>query len=102
MMRLHRITLKDFGPFTRKTYDLSGKMDFVYGPNFSGKTTLANSIALALTGQVLTPVKPPDLARAGEQSGTAGLRIKAAGRELDVYRSTRGQLQVRERIGDKW
>jgi exonuclease SbcC len=101
-MRIHRITLKDFGPFTRKTYELSGKMDLVYGPNFSGKTTLANATALTLTGHALTQVKPPDLARAGEQSGTAGLRIKVAERELDVFRSTRGQLQVRERAGEKW
>ena len=101
-MRIHRITLKDFGPFTRKTYELSGKMDLVFGPNFSGKTTLANATALTLTGHALTQVKPPDLARAGEQSGTAGLRIKVAERELDVFRSTRGQLQVRERAGEKW
>src|SRR5262249_45639357 len=101
-MRIHRITLKDFGPFTRKACDLSGKIDLIYGPNFSGKTTLANAVALTLTGRALTPVKPTDLARAGEQSGTAGLRVKAEHRELEVYRSTRGQLQVRERIEEKW
>src|SRR5262249_21351713 len=101
-MRIHRIALKDFGPFKRKTYDLSGDIDLVYGPNFSGKTTLANAVAFTLTGRALTPVKPADLARAGEQSGTAGLRIVGGARELDVYRSTRGQLQVRARAGQQW
>src|SRR5579862_8532038 len=96
-MRIHSIILKDFGHFGRKTYQLSGKFDLVYGPNFTGKTTLANAIAYALTGRPLTPIKGADLARLGQSSGTAGVRITAGEAEYEIYRSTRAQLQLRQR-----
>ena len=54
-MRLERIILKSFGCFDRRDFDLSDGVNLIFGPNFSGKSTLVNAIFFALTGKPIVP-----------------------------------------------
>ena len=50
-MRLERIILKSFGCFDRRDFDLSDGVNLIFGPNFSGKSTLVNADFLCADGQ---------------------------------------------------
>ena len=69
-MRLENIRLKSFGCFDRRDFDLSEGVNLIFGPNFSGKSTLVNAIFFALTGKPIVPkVALAALTQAGVNSG---------------------------------
>ncbi len=104
-MRLERIILKSFGCFDRKDFDLSDGVNLIFGPNFSGKSTLVNAIFFALTGKPIVPkVGLPAMAQSGTPSGTAGLNFRNGEQSYQLFRSTQGQVQLRlkEENDAKW
>ena len=104
-MRLERIILKSFGCFDRRDFDLSDGVNLIFGPNFSGKSTLVNAIFFALTGKPIVPkVGLPAMAQSGATSGTAGLSFRNGEQSYQLFRSTQGEVQLRQKEKDdeKW
>ena len=104
-MRLERIILKSFGCFDRRDFDLSDGVNLIFGPNFSGKSTLVNAIFFTLTGKPIIPkVSLPAMAQSGAPSGTAGLIFHNGEQSYQLFRSTQGEVQLRlkEENGEKW
>ena len=97
-MRLERIILKSFGCFDRRDFDLSDGVNLIFGPNFSGKSTLVNAIFFALTGKPIVPkVGLPAMAQSGAASGTAGLGFRNGEQSYQLFRSTQGEVQLRQK-----
>ena len=102
-MLIERINLKSFGCFDRKDFDLSQGINLIFGPNFSGKSTLVSAIFFTLTGKPIVPrIKPPEMTRSGASSGTAGLRFRNQAGRYQVFRSTNGNVQLRLQENDEW
>ena len=103
-MRLERIILKSFGCFDRRDFDLSDGVNLIFGPNFSGKSTLVNAIFFALTGKPIIPkVGLSAMAQSGTRSGTAGLNFSNEGQSYQLFRSTHGEVQLRlKEEEEKW
>ncbi|MCE2396898.1 SMC family ATPase [Candidatus Poribacteria bacterium] len=104
-MRLERIILKSFGCFDRRDFDLSDGVNLIFGPNFSGKSTLVNAIFFALTGKPIVPkIGLPAMAQSGASSGTAGLNFRNGEQSYQLFRSTQGEVQLRqkEENDEKW
>ena len=104
-MRLERIILKSFGCFDRRDFDLSEGINLIFGPNFSGKSTLVNAIFFALTGKPIVPkVGLPAMAQSGASSGTAGLNFRNGEQSYQLFRSTQGEVQLRlkEQNSENW
>ncbi len=102
-MLLERIILKSFGCFDRKDFDLTEGINLIFGPNFSGKSTLVSAIFFALTGKPIIPrVTLSAMTRSGASSGTAGLRFRDKGKRYQLFRSTNGDVQLRLQEDDGW
>ena len=95
---LKRIILKSFGCFDRRDFDLSDGVNLIFGPNFSGKSTLVNAIFFALTGKPIVPrVGLPAMAQSGASSGTAGINFRNGEQSYQLFRSTQGEVQLRQK-----
>ena len=102
-MRLEKILLKSFGCFNRRDFELSEGTNLIFGPNFSGKSTLVNAIFFALTGKSIVPrVAMGALAQGGTNSGTAGVGFREQGKSYQLFRSTQGEVELRCKEGDNW
>ena len=102
-MLLEQILLKSFGCFQRQDFELQAGINLIFGPNFSGKSTLVNAIFFTLTGKPIVPrVGLPALAQSGAQSGTAGIGFTDQGEHYQLFRSTRGDIQLRNRSENGW
>ena len=102
-MRLEKILLKSFGCFSRRDFELSEGINLIFGPNFSGKSTLVNAIFFALTGKPIVPrVAIGALTQGGINSGTAGVAFRNHGKSFQLFRSTQGEVELRCREGDGW
>jgi len=102
-MRLEHIRLKSFGCFDRRDFDLSEGINLIFGPNFSGKSTLVNAIFFALTGKPIVPkVALTALTQTGVSSGTAGIGFCDEEQAYQLFRSTLGEVQLRRKEKDGW
>ncbi|MCZ6678492.1 MAG: AAA family ATPase [Candidatus Poribacteria bacterium] len=102
-MRLERIILKSFGCFDRRDFDLSDGVNLIFGPNFSGKSTLVNAIFFTLTGKPIAPKVPLSaLTQSGARSGTAGLSFCHQGQSYQLFRATHGEVQLRQKENGRW
>lgn len=102
-MLLERIMLKSFGCYDRKNFDLCEGINLIFGPNFSGKSTLVSAIFFALTGKPIIPrVNPSSMARSGAASGTAGLGFCNQDGRYRLFRSTNGDAQIRRLENGEW
>ena len=95
-MQLERIRLKTFGCFEQRDFELHDGINLIFGPNFSGKSTLVNAIFFTLTGKPIVPrVDTSAIKNANAYSGTAGLQFIAAGERYQLYRATGKRIQLR-------
>ena len=102
-MRLERIRLKTFGCFEQQDFDLSDGINLIFGPNFSGKSTLVNAIFFTLTGKPIVPrVDASAMKNPEAYSGTAGLQFVEDGKRYMLYRATRKRIQLRHEENGKW
>ncbi len=102
-MRLERIRLKTFGCFQQRDFELHNGINLIFGPNFSGKSTLVNAIFFTLTGKPIVPrVDSSAIKNAKAYSGTAGLQFVADGERYQLYRATEKRLQLRAEKSDGW
>ena len=102
-MRLEKILLKSFGCFNRRDFELSEGINLIFGPNFSGKSTLVSAIFFALTGKPIVPrVAMRALTQGGTNSGTAGVGFRDQGKSFQLFRSTQGEVELRCKEGDNW
>ena len=102
-MRLERIRLKTFGCFQQQDFELSEGINLIFGPNFSGKSTLVNAIFFTLTGKPIVPrVDASAIKSAKSYSGTAGLQFVENGESYLLFRGTGKRFQLRQKKGDEW
>ena len=102
-MRLERIRLKTFGCFQQQDFELSEGINLIFGPNFSGKSTLVNAIFFTLTGKPIVPrVDASAIKSAKSYSGTAGLQFVEDGESYLLFRGTGKRFQLRQKKGDEW
>ncbi len=102
-MRLERIRLKTFGCFQQQDFELHNGINLIFGPNFSGKSTLVNAIFFTLTGKPIVPrVDSSAIKNAKAYSGTAGLQFVADSERYQLYRATEKRLQLRAEKSDGW
>ena len=102
-MLLERVRLKTFGCFQQRDFELSEGINLIFGPNFSGKSTLVNAIFFTLTGKPIVPrVDAAAIKSAKSFSGTAGLQFVVNNETYLLFRGTRRRFQLREKQGDKW
>lgn len=102
-MLLERIRLRTFGCFQEQDFDLHDGINLIFGPNFSGKSTLVNAIFFTLTGKPIVPrVDASAMKNPKAYSGTAGLQFTAAGESYQLYRATGKRVQLRCKKGDVW
>ena len=102
-MRLERIRLKTFGCFQQRDFELHNGINLIFGPNFSGKSTLVNAIFFSLTGKPIVPrVEASAIKNAKAYSGTAGLQFVVDGERYQLYRATGKRIQLRAEKADGW
>ena len=102
-MRLERIRLKSFGCFQQQDFELSDGINLIFGPNFSGKSTLVNAIFFTLTGKPIVPrVDPAAIKSAKSYSGTAGLQFVENGERYMLFRGTGKRFQLRQEKEGNW
>lgn len=102
-MRLERIRLKTFGCFQQQDFELSDGINLIFGPNFSGKSTLVNAIFFTLTGKPIVPkVDATAIKSAKSYSGTAGLQFVENGKRYMLFRGTGKRFQLRQEKNGEW
>ena len=102
-MLLERIRLRTFGCFQEQDFDLHDGINLIFGPNFSGKSTLVNAIFFTLTGKPIVPrVDASAMKNPKAYSGTAGLQFTAAGESYQLYRATGKRVQLRSKKEGVW
>ena len=102
-MQLERIRLKTFGCFQQQDFELSDGINLIFGPNFSGKSTLVNAIFFTLTGKPIVPrVDPAAIKSAKSYSGTAGLQFVENGERYMLFRGTGKRFQLRQEKEGNW
>lgn len=102
-MLLERLRLKTFGCFQQRDFELSKGINLIYGPNFSGKSTLVNAIFFTLTGKPIVPkVDAAAIKSAKAFSGTAGLQFVVNDETYLLFRGTRRRFQLRQKKGEEW
>ena len=102
-MQLERIRLKTFGCFQQRDFELHDGINLIFGPNFSGKSTLVNAIFFTLTGKPIVPrVDTSAIKNAKAYSGTAGLQFIAEGERYQLYRATGKRIQLRSEKNGAW
>ena len=102
-MLLELVRLKTFGCFQQRDFELTEGINLIFGPNFSGKSTLVNAIFFTLTGKPIVPrVDAAAIKSAKAFSGTAGLQFKENDETYMLYRGTRKRFQLRQKKGEEW
>ena len=102
-MQLERIRLKTFGCFQQRDFELQDGINLIFGPNFSGKSTLVNAIFFTLTGKPIVPrVDTSAIKNAKAYSGTAGLQFIVDGERYQLYRATGKRIQLRSEKNGAW
>lgn len=102
-MQLERIRLKTFGCFQQRDFELHNGINLIFGPNFSGKSTLVNAIFFTLTGKPIVPrVDASAIKNAKAYSGTAGLQFIVDGERYMLYRATGKRIQLRSEKNGAW
>lgn len=103
-MKLKRIIVKHFGIFRDpQSFDVDHDLVVIYGPNFSGKTTLLRAAYFALCGDLLPAgVARKHVVSTGQSSATAGLVYSHEGSVYRIYRSTRQDVQFEQAEQDGW
>ena len=102
-MKLELLRLRNFGCLKQQDYDLSDGVNLIFGPNFSGKSTLVNAIFFSLTGQAIVPrVDIKNISSPKSSSGTAGLQFVVDDKRYMLFRGTRKRCQLREQINGEW
>ena len=102
-MQLERIRLKAFGCFQQRDFELHNGINLIFGPNFSGKSTLVNAIFFTLTGKPIVPrVDTSAIKNAKAYSGTAGLQFIVDGERYQLYRATGKRIQLRSEKDGAW
>ncbi len=102
-MQLERIRLKAFGCFQQRDFELHDGINLIFGPNFSGKSTLVNAIFFTLTGKPIVPrVDTSAIKNAKAYSGTAGLQFIVDGERYQLYRATGKRIQLRSEKNGAW
>lgn len=105
-MQLEKIILRDFGCFQgERDFELTEGVNLVFGPNFSGKSTLVNTIFFTLTGKPIVPrveaaaIRNPH-AKTG--TGTAGLQFAENGSQYQLFRGTGKRILLRSPKDGGW
>lgn len=102
-MLLETVRLRTFGCFQQRDFELTEGINLIFGPNFSGKSTLVNAIFFTLTGKPIVPrVDAAAIKSAKAFSGTAGLQFKENDETYMLYRGTRKRFQLRQKKGEEW
>ncbi len=102
-MQLERIRLKSFGCFQQQDFELTDGINLIFGPNFSGKSTLVNAIFFTLTGKPIVPrVDASAIKSAKSYSGTAGLQFMDNGERYMLFRGTGKRFQLRQEKEKEW
>ena len=102
-MLLERVRLKTFGCFQQRDFELSKGINLIFGPNFSGKSTLVNAIFFTLTGKPIVPrVDAAAIKSAKAFSGTAGLQFVVNDETYLLFRGTRRRFQLRQKQDEAW
>lgn len=102
-MLLERVRLKTFGCFQQRDFELSKGINLIFGPNFSGKSTLVNAIFFTLTGKPIVPrVDAAAIKSAKAFSGTAGLQFVVNDKTYLLFRGTRKRFQLRQKQDETW
>ena len=102
-MLLEQIRLRTFGCFQRQDFELHEGINLIFGPNFSGKSTLVNAIFFTLTGKPIVPrVDASAIKNAKAYSGTAGLQFVFDGGRYQLYRATGKRIQLRGEKNGGW
>ncbi len=102
-MQLERIRLKAFGCFQQQDFELHNGINLIFGPNFSGKSTLVNAIFFTLTGKPIVPrVETSAIKNAKSYSGTAGLQFVVDDARYQLYRATGKRIQLRSEKNGAW
>ena len=102
-MLLERIRLRAFGCFQEQDFELHEGINLIFGPNFSGKSTLVNAIFFTLTGKPIVPrVDASAIKSAKAYSGTAGLQFIVNGERYQLFRATGKRIQLRTEKNGGW
>ena len=102
-MLLERIRLRAFGCFQEQDFHLQDGINLIFGPNFSGKSTLVNAIFFTLTGKPIVPrVDASAIKNAKAYSGTSGLQFVMNGERYLLYRGTGKRVQLRSEKNGTW
>lgn len=98
-MYIEKIILRDFGCFHGKQdFELTEGINLIFGPNFSGKSTLVNTIFFTLTGKPIVPrIDAAAMKHANAYTGTAGLQFARNGYQYQLFRATAKRIQLRAR-----
>ena len=102
-MLLERVRLRAFGCFQEQDFHLHDGVNLIFGPNFSGKSTLVNAIFFTLTGKPIVPrVDASAIKNAKAYSGTSGLQFVMNGERYLLYRGTGKRVQLRSEKNGTW
>ncbi len=102
-MLLERIRLRSFGCFQEQDFDLHDGINLIFGPNFSGKSTLVNAIFFTLTGKPIVPrVDSSAMKNPKAYSGTAGIQFIVDSERYQLFRGTEKRTLLRYEKEGAW
>ncbi|MDO4807298.1 MAG: DNA replication and repair protein RecF [Coriobacteriales bacterium] len=79
-----RIAMQDWRSFEHRSFDLSGGLTVLCGPNATGKTNTVEALQLLTAGSSFRHPRTTDLVRQGAQAGRVQARLEGDGRVVDV------------------
>jgi len=100
-MRIKRLDLKAFGPFTERTLNFDSKepgLHIIFGPNEAGKSSSLRALKALLYG--FLERTPDNFLHANEQLLVGGTLEGAEGRELAFYRRKKRKADLLDHDGN--
>lgn len=98
---LHKLELKNFRNFNKKSLDFSSGISVVVGANASGKTNILEAIALLSTAKSFRAGVEEEMVQQGEEIARVAGKIDDTGLEIVLTRGYLTQGEITERVARK-
>lgn len=102
-MRIKNLSISNFGLFENDTFDLDDPFVVIYGPNFTGKSTLAQAIYYAFCGKpLISGIKPKEMVTNNRKTASVDLTLTSGDHLFHLNRDQRGTGKMKQLLNGAW
>ncbi len=102
-MQIKKMRLQNFGLFEKMTFNMDNSLVVVYGPNFTGKSTLAQGLFFALCGKPLnTGIKPKEMVTVSKRSAAVDVMFSHDDQMCSLHRGQTGSVRIKQQVNGAW